>query len=190
MDAAGFLSLLLIALSLSADCFAVALGGCVSIANLKYVQVFRTALAFGVAQSLMPLIGWLAGRTVIGFIAGFDHWVAFGLLSAVGGRMVWEAFNEKDDKQKCIDITRGMLLFTLAFATSIDALAVGLSFAFIQVNIISACLMIGIIAFAMTNLGFYLGYKTGNVLGQRAKIVGGIILAGIGLRVLLSHLLS
>jgi manganese efflux pump family protein len=190
MDGAEFLSLLFIALSLSADCFAVALGGCVSIAKLKYIQVFRTALAFGAAQSIMPLIGWLIGSTVINFIVGFDHWVAFGLLSAVGGRMIWEAFHEKDANQKSVDITRGILLFTLALATSIDSLAVGLSFAFIQVNILSACLIIGTTAFIITNLGFYLGRKAGHVLGQRAKIAGGIILIGIGLRVLLSHLLG
>jgi manganese efflux pump family protein len=190
MDSTDILSLLFIALSLSADCFAVALGGCVSIAKLKYIQVFRTALAFGAAQSIMPLIGWLIGSTVINFIAGFDHWVAFGLLSAVGGRMIWEAFHEKDADQKSVDITRGILLFTLALATSIDSLAVGLSFAFIQVNILYACLIIGVTAFIITNLGFYLGRKAGHVLGQRAKIAGGIILIGIGLRVLLSHLLG
>jgi manganese efflux pump family protein len=188
MDITELISLIFIALSLSADCFAVTLGGCVSIKKLEYIKVFRTALTFGVAQAIMPVIGWLVGRTVIDLISGFDHWIAFGLLVAVGGRMIWEAFHEKGDDGKCLDITRGMLLFTLAFATSIDALAVGLSFAFLKVNIISASLIIGIVTFSITNLGFYLGYKAGNLLGQRAKIAGGIILFAIGIRILVSHL--
>jgi manganese efflux pump family protein len=190
MDGMDLLSILFIALSLSADCFAVSLGGCVSIKNLKYVQVFRTSIAFGVAQTLMPVIGWLVGSTLITLISGFDHWVAFGLLIIVGGRMIWEAFHEKDGQEKCLDITRGMLLFSLAFVTSIDALAVGLSFALLQINIIFASLLIGIVAFIITHLGFYLGRKAGRLLGQRAKIAGGGILIFIGFRILLSHLLS
>jgi manganese efflux pump family protein len=190
MDIEELISLLLIALSLSADCFAVALGGCVSIKNLAYIKVFRTALTFGVAQAVMPVVGWLVGRTVIDLISGFDHWIAFGLLVVVGGRLIWEAFHDKGEVEKCLDITRGSLLFTLAFATSIDALAVGLSFAFLKVNIILASLIIGIVAFGITNLGFYLGSKTGNLLGQRAKIVGGIILIAIGLRILITHLMT
>jgi putative Mn2+ efflux pump MntP len=190
MNGTEFISIFLIALSLSADCFAVALGGCVSLKDLKYLQVFRAALAFGAAQTLMPVIGWLVGRTVIDLISSFDHWVAFGLLAVVGGRMIWEAFHEKDERGECVDITRGMLLFTLAFATSIDALALGLSFAFLQVNIVYSSLIIGVVAFAITHLGFYLGRKAGSLLGQRAKIAGGIILIGIGLRILISHLLA
>jgi manganese efflux pump family protein len=190
VDGLELLSITFIALSLSADCFAVSLGGCVSIKDLKYVQVFRTALAFGVAQTLMPVIGWLVGSTVIVYISGLDHWLAFGLLAVVGGRMIWEAFHEKENREKCLDITRGMLLFSLAFVTSIDALAVGLSFALLQTNIIIASLIIGIVAFIITHLGFYLGRKAGRLLGQRAKIAGGVILIIIGLRILLSHLLG
>jgi manganese efflux pump family protein len=190
MDTPDLLSLIFIALSLSADCFAVALGGGVSVRNLRYIQVFRTGLVFGIAQAIMPVIGWLIGRTIIDFIARFDHWIAFGLLAIVGGRMIWEGFHDKEQKDKSLDITRGMLLITLAFATSIDALAVGLSFAFLNVNILMASLIIGITAFIITNLGFYIGRRAGGLLGQRAKIAGGIILIGIGLRILLSHLLA
>ena len=190
MDIAEIISLVFIALSLSADCFAVTLGGSVSIKNLKYSGIFRTALAFGIAQAIMPVLGWLIGSTLIELISSFDHWVAFGLLVVVGARMIWEAFHEKSQKSELTDITRGFLLITLAFATSIDALAVGLSFAFLKINIIFASLMIGIVAFSITHLGFYLGYKARGFLGQSAKIVGGLILIAIGLRVLLSHLLS
>jgi manganese efflux pump family protein len=190
MSVADVSSILLIALSLSADCFAVALGGSIGQEKLRKIQIVRTALAFGVAQTLMPVIGWAVGRTVIDLISSFDHWIALGLLLIIGGRMIWEAFHEKDEPGKGADISRGFLLLTLALATSLDALAVGLSFAFLEVNIVFASLIIGIIAFLITILGFYIGRKAGNILGQRAKIAGGIILIGIGIKVLLTHLLT
>lgn len=186
----GFISILLIGLGLSADCFAVSLAGSMSLKRLRYLQVFRTALAFGMAQAIMPLIGWLVGRTVIEYISSYDHWVAFGLLAIIGGRMIWEAFREKEESRKNSDITRGWLLLTLAVATSIDALAVGLSFAFLEINIGFAILTIGLVTFLIATMGFYIGRKAGDALGQKAKIIGGIILIGIGLRILLSHLLA
>ena len=158
--------------------------------KLRYIQVFRTALAFGIAQILMPVIGWLIGRTVIDFISSFDHWVAFGLLFIVGARMIWEAFRDKDECQEGADISRGLLLLSLAVATSIDALAVGLSFAFLEINIVYAGLIIGLIAFSITHLGFWVGRKAGGVLGRRAKIIGGLILIGIGIRVVVTHLMG
>ncbi len=184
-----FISTSFIALSLSADCFAVSLGGSCSLPNLRYIRVFRTALAFGLAQAVMPTLGWLAGRTVNTYITGYDHWIVFGLLAIVGGRMIWDAFKSQEGGKVDIDITRGWLLFTLAVATSIDALAVGLSLAFFETHILLAAFIIGVVAFLMSNLGFYLGCKVGSVLGQRARLIGGIILIGIGLRVLISHLL-
>ena len=123
MSVSDLFSILLIAMGLSADCFAVALGGCISMRKLRFMHVFRTALAFGIAQTIMPIIGWLVGRTVINYISSYDHWVSFGLLAIVGGRMIWEAFHEKDECKEDNDISRGWLLLTLAIATSIDALA-------------------------------------------------------------------
>jgi manganese efflux pump family protein len=189
MSISDLLSVLLIALSLSADCFAVALAGSVNLERIRKIQVVRTALAFGIAQMAMPVIGWAVGRTVINFIGSFDHWVVFGLLLIIGGRMIWEAFHNKEDAGKNEDISRGLLLLTLALATSLDALAVGLSFAFMELNIIVSSIIIGLIAFLITVLGFYFGHKANGILGQKAKIVGGIILLGIGIKVLLSHLL-
>jgi manganese efflux pump family protein len=183
-----FLSTFLIALGLAADCFAVALGGSMSIRRLRYIQVLRTGLAFGAAQTLMPVIGWLVGRTVINYVAGYDHWIAFALLGVIGGRMIWEAFHEKDEQKEGADISRGLLLLTLAFATSIDALAVGLSFAFLKTSILLAGAIIGVVAFLITHLGFYLGRKAGAVLGRNARIIGGVILIGIGIRIVVSHL--
>jgi putative Mn2+ efflux pump MntP len=138
----------------------------------------------------MCILGWLAGQTVVNFIAQYDHWVAFGLLAIVGGRMLWEAFHHDDEHEESGDITRGLLLLTVSVATSIDSLAVGLSFAFLKVNIWLASLTIGGIAFSITAVGFLLGRKAGELLGKRAEAVGGIILILIGLRILLEHLLE
>jgi putative Mn2+ efflux pump MntP len=185
----GFVSLLLIAVGLSADCFAVALCGSCTIKTITRFQMLRASLSFGLFQAFMPVIGWLAGRIFVNFISNFDHWLAFGLLGFVGGRMVWESFHPENE-EKTIDITKGWLLLTLSIATSIDALAVGLSFAFLNVNIVTASLLIGVTCFLVTMIGFLLGKKVGELVGKRAELVGGIILIGIGLRILLTHLLG
>ncbi len=191
MTVTELISIFFIALSLSADCFAVSLcGSCGLNNNIRYIRVFRTALAFGLAQAIMPTIGWLVGRTILDYIAAYDHWIAFGLLAIIGGRMIWEGVKGEEDEKAGMDITRGWLLLTLALATSIDSLAVGLSLAFVEINILAAILIIGVMAFLITHLGFHLGFKAGDMLGKRAKIIGGVILIGIGLRVLISHLLG
>ena len=128
----------------------------------------------------MPVLGWLAGRTIVDLIADYDHWVAFILLVVVGSRMIWESFRLGDGHGENADITKGFLLLTLSVATSIDALAVGLSFAFLEVNIALASSTIGAIAFP-------LGRKAGKLIGRRAELVGGMVLIAIVLRILLSH---
>ena len=184
-----FLSIFFIAIGLAADCFAVALGGSFAMRAFSFPQVFRTALTFGLFQGLMLVLGWLAGRTVVEFVAGYDHWLAFALLLFVGGRMIWQSFHSGEENRGNADITRGFLLLTLAVATSIDALAVGLTFAFIEVDIIVAGLTIGLVAFFATGFGFLLGRKTGSLLGRRAEVVGGIVLIGIGIKIILEHVL-
>jgi manganese efflux pump family protein len=184
----GFLSLLIIAVGLSADCFAVALCGSCAMKTLTRFQVLRASLSFGLFQAIMPVLGWLAGRMVVNFIGGFDHWLAFALLGFVGGRMLWESFHSEKEEKKT-DFTKGWLLLTLSIATSIDALAVGLSFAFLKVNIVTAGLTIGITTFLVSIIAFILGRKVGEWVGKRAELVGGLILIGIGLKILLSHLL-
>ena len=185
----NFLSVLLIALGLSADCFAVALSGSISMRTVSRLQILRTSLAFGLFQALMPVLGWLAGRTVVELIADYDHWVAFILLALIGGRMIWESFRSRDSRTERTDITKGILLLTLSVATSIDALAVGLTFAFLEVNIVMAVSTIGLVAFVATAIGFLLGRKAGNLIGRRAEAIGGVVLIGIGLRILLTHIL-
>jgi putative Mn2+ efflux pump MntP len=184
----GFVSILLIALGLSADCFAVALGGSISMKTLSRLQVFRASIAFGLFQALMPVLGWLAGRTIVELIADYDHWVAFILLALVGGRMLWESFRSRDGHTKDADITKGLPLLILSVATSIDALAVGLTFSFLEVNVTMASLTIGIVAFLATIIGFLVGRKAGELIGRRAVFVGGVILIGIGLRILITHI--
>ena len=158
--------------------------------TLTRFQILRASLSFGLFQAIMPVLGWLAGRTFVEFIGSFDHWLAFGLLGFVGGRMIWESFHPEDDEKKTPDFTKGLLLLTLSIATSIDALAVGLSFAFLKVNILTASLTIGITAFLITILGFLLGKKVGGFVCKRAELVGGLILIGIGVRILLTHLIG
>lgn len=137
----------------------------------------------------MPVLGWLAGRTVVEFIADYDHWVAFAMLAIVSGRMLWGAFRPERTEGKEIDVTKGLLLVTLSIATSIDALAVGLSLAFLNTNIALASPIIGAVAFAATMIGFKLGKKASKLIGKRAEIIGAIILLAIAFRILLSHTL-
>ena len=189
MSGIDFLSILLIAIGLSADCFAVALGGSISMKTLSRLQIFRVSLAFGLFQALMPVLGWLAGQTLVKIIADYDHWVAFILLAIVGGRMIWESFRSEESRSENADITKGVLLLTLSVATSIDALVVGLSFAFLEISIITASLTIGTVALVVTAIGFLLGRKLGSLIGRRAEALGGVVLIGIGLRILLTHIL-
>ncbi|MFC2045208.1 manganese efflux pump MntP family protein [Chloroflexota bacterium] len=137
----------------------------------------------------MPVLGWLAGRTVVELIADYDHWVAFALLAVVSGRMFREATQPEHSEDKEIDITKGFILITLSIATSIDALAVGLSFAFLKINIIMASLTIGIVAFSVTTIGFIVGKKASKIIGKRAEAIGGVILLAIAFRILFSHIL-
>lgn len=184
-----FLLVLLVALGLSADCFAVALSGSIAMRTVSGLQIFRTSLAFGLFQVLMPALGWLAGRTVVELIATYDHWVAFILLALIGGKMIWESFRSGDSRSENTDITKGILLLTLSVATSIDALAVGLTFAFLEVNIVAAISTIGLVAFVATAIGFLLGRKASNLIGRQAEAIGGVVLIAIGLRILLTHIL-
>ncbi len=189
MSSIDFLSILLIAIGLSADCFAVALSGGISMKSISRLQILRVSLSFGLFQALMPVLGWLAGRTIMDLIVDYDHWVAFILLAIIGIKMIWESFHSEDRRSKNTDITKGFLLLTLSVATSIDALAVGLSFALLKVNIMLAILTIGVITFLVTVIGFLLSRKVGKLVGKRAEAIGGLILIGIGLRILLSHIL-
>lgn len=186
MISGDFLSIFLIAIGLSADCFAVALSIGISNISHSWLRILRVSTSFGLFQALMPVLGWLAGRTVVEIIADYDHWVAFVLLAVVSGRMFWEAFHPECSKGKEVDVTRGFLLLTLSIATSIDSLAVGLSFAFLDVNMALASPTIGAVAFVVTTIGFIVGTKASEVIGKRAEAIGALILLAIAFRILLS----
>src|SRR5512145_3318729 len=141
-----WLTLLGIALALAMDAFAVALGAGLTLERLTGRHLFRLGFHFGLFQAMMPVVGWLAGLTVQHWIAAYDHWVAFGLLAFVGGKMLYEALRSEDEEKEAGDPTRGLTLVILSVATSIDALAVGLSLAMLGVNIWLPALVIGLVA--------------------------------------------
>lgn len=182
------LSILLVALALSMDCFVVAVGGSISMQSLSRLQILRASFSFGLFQFLMPILGWLVGQTVAD-LTSYDHWVAFGLLLIIGTKMIWETLPSNGAHRHSTDITKGIPLLTLSVATSIDALAVGLGFAFVDSRILTASLVIGATAFVITAAGFHLGQRVGNSLGRWAGVFGGVLLIGIGTRILVTHTL-
>jgi putative Mn2+ efflux pump MntP len=182
-----WLSLLLIAPSLGMDAFAVALGVGACLSSDSGRPIFRLSFHFGLFQFLMPLIGWFIGDAVQQFFAAYDHWIAFALLAWVGGRMVRESFSHADECAG-IDPTRGMNLIVLSIATSIDALAVGLSLAMLRVDLWIPSIIIGIVAAGMTLTGILLGRRLQASWGKRAELIGGLVLIAIGIRVVVEHL--
>lgn len=175
------------AVGLSLDAFAVALGISSSGRAGGYGDSFRLAFHFGLFQFLMPVLGWWAGYTVEPLIEHFDHWVAFGLLALVGVRMV-RAGLSGEPPHVGLNPTRGRLLVVLSVATSVDALAIGLSLAFIGVDVIFPGTVIGLVTFVMTYIGMRGGSWLGSRYGQKMEIVGGVVLVGIGFKILVSHL--
>jgi putative Mn2+ efflux pump MntP len=183
-----FIAVFLIALSLSADCFAVSLCGSVSMgAALDRAKSLKVAAYFGLFQFGMIIAGNAAGKRLIGVIGSIDHWVAFGLLAFIGGHMIKESF-EKEEECEIIDISRGRTLVGLSIATSIDSLAAGLTFAFIEVAILPASVLVGITAFIVTLIGVWAGRRVGDIVGKRAELIGGLVLIGIGIKVLVEGL--
>lgn len=182
------LALLGIAVGLAMDTFAVAIAASVSLGSVSARQVFRFGFHFGLFQAMMPMIGWLAGSTIEQYIVDWDHWVAFGLLALVGGKAIYGAFTQKKNGRPQSDPTRGWMLVTLATATSIDALAVGLTFAMLQVRIWYPCLVIGIVTAAFTITGMLTGSRLGRRFGQRVEVLGGLVLIGTGIKILVQHL--
>jgi putative Mn2+ efflux pump MntP len=183
------LNLLALAVALAMDAFAVAVVAGITVVPLTKRRIFRLAFHFGLFQGLMPTIGWAAGIAIHKTIAVFDHWIAFGLLAFVGGRMIWVALSgEEETLDTSHDPTKGWTLVVLSVATSIDALAVGLSLGVIGSNILVPVLVIGFIAAAFTVLGMLLGRLIGTRWGKRIEILGGIILLGIGIKIVLEHL--
>ncbi|MCF7808946.1 MAG: manganese efflux pump MntP family protein [Candidatus Marinimicrobia bacterium] len=183
----SLLEIVLIAIGLAMDASAVSMTAAAAGYAHQKRQVFRLAFHFGLFQGIMPLLGWLLGSTVVSYIENWDHWVAFALLAIVGGRMVVSWF-EKDEEKLKSDPTRGWTLITLSVATSIDALAVGLSFSLLDVSIWLPCLLIGMITLILSIAATQIGKVAGRFLGKQVEVLGGLILIGIGLRILITHL--
>lgn len=180
---------------MSADAFAVALGKGLQLRS----HVLRTALvfglAFGVAQAVMPLLGWLLGSTFAEAIAPFDHWISFGLLALVGGKMIWEALTpdppadaEHPGHVHDTEAYSAREVVLLAIATSIDALAVGVSFAFLDIDVRVAITAIGLVTFVLSFVAVLIGYRIGTRFRRPAEILGGLVLIGIGTQTLIEHL--
>lgn len=180
-----FISIIFIAVALSMDAFAVSITNGLTMCPLHVRTAFLTALFFGSFQALMPILGWLAGYQFQGVIEPADHWIAFGLLSFIGGKMIYESFILEKETQKVITIRT---LFILAIATSIDAFAVGITFVFLKIAILAPVLIIGIITFFISLLGVWIGCKFGKNLSGKAEILGGIILIALGIKIVVEHL--
>ena len=169
------------------DAFAVAIAVGLSLPQVTGRHVFRLGWHLALFQFLMPVIGWSAGRTVSAYIADYDHWVAFGLLALIGGKMLVDAFRN-EPAQRRADPTRGLMLITLSIATSIDALAVGLSMALLNVSIWLPCVGIGVVVGLFTIIGIRFGNRLGARCEHWARAGGGAVLLLIGVRILASHL--
>ncbi len=186
----GIVELLLIAVGLSMDAFAVSICKGLGMKKVNLKVAFVLALFFGGFQALMPLIGWALGSQFLWLISPIDHWIAFVLLAVIGGKMLWEALHDEegeDDGKPADKIDLGEF-FILAVATSIDALAVGISFAALAVDIVPSILIIGVVTFCFTIAGVFVGSFFGSRYEKPASIVGGVVLILIGLKILLEHL--
>jgi manganese efflux pump family protein len=182
------LTILLIAVGLAMDAFAVAVAVSFKLKQVSLRQTFRLSFHFGLFQFLMPILGWAAGAWIERWVASFDHWIAFGLLAFIGGKMILEALGKKD-RLEHRDPTRGWQLVMLSVATSIDALAVGLSLALLSVSIWSTCVVIGIVAALFTVIGLQLGRAVRPGTAGHLEILGGLVLIGIGVKILVEHTL-
>jgi putative Mn2+ efflux pump MntP len=181
-------SLLGLALGLAMDALAVAIVAGLSLDPLTRRQIFRLAFHFGLFQAIMPVAGWFAGTVIQKYLADIDHWVALALLGFVGGKMILGALKGDEKDRLARDPTVGWQLIFLSVATSIDALAVGFSLAVIGSTIMLPALVIGLVAATLTTVGMLAGRRMGSMWGKRVEILGGIILIGIGLKIVSEHL--
>ena len=180
-------SIILIAIGLSMDSFAVSISNGLTIKNLDKKKALIIAISLAVFQAVMPFIGWFAGIKVEKYIEEFDHWIAFGLLLFIGAKMIFESFaNDENSKGKELKF---ITLIGQSIATSIDALAVGVSFAILKMEILMPVLVIGVVTFLFSLLGLQLGKFFGKKFGKYVEIFGGLVLIGIGVKILLEHIM-
>lgn len=184
-----FIELLIMGIALAMDAFAVAICKGLKMRPFNIKQALLVGLFFGGAQALMPLIGWILGIQFEAYITSIDHWIAFGLLAFIGGKMIIEAIKKDEDECDCNNEFKIGELAVMAVATSIDALAVGITFALLpNVNIFQGVTIIGVTTFVLCVAGTFIGFKFGSALKNKAELAGGIVLVLIGLKILLEHL--
>lgn len=182
------LYIFLIAVSLALDAFAVSASTGIAMPDFRLRHALTMGAWFGAFQFAMPLLGWMLGTGVSAYVQAVDHFIAFGLLAFIGGRMVWEALSGGEESG-CGELTVRRLCL-LAIATSIDALAVGVSMAFMDVNILLSALVIGLVAFGLSAAGGMLGRRLGSFFQKRAELAGGLVLIAIGVKILVEHLIA
>lgn len=184
------ITIILIAVGLAMDSFAVSIANGITITEQRIPHAFRIAFSFGLFQALMPVAGWAAGRTLLELVSAVDHWLAFILLSYIGIKMIYESLKKNEcevNEEECRSMRNGTLLM-LSIATSIDALAVGVTFAFLKISIITPVIVIGVVTFLLSFAGFTAGGRLGTVFGKKVELAGGCILIGIGLKILIEDL--
>jgi len=184
-----FLTIALIALALAQDALAVSLALGTTGEALDLRGRARLVFHFGIFQAGMAALGWLAGETVVGYVAAFDHWIAFALLAYVAFRLIRAGLGKTDGAHEQ-DPSRGQALVILSFATSIDAFAVGLTIALLQVPVLASIVSIGVVTWMLSAIGFFAGSRLGEMFGRRMQVLGGLMLLAIGVRVVITHLLA
>lgn len=182
----GLLEIVVISFSLAMDAFAVSICKGLSMKKMNWKKAIIIAAYFGFFQAIMPIIGYFLGTTFANFVENIDHWLAFILLSVIGGNMIKESTDDEIEKRN--DNVNFKTMIGLAIATSIDALAIGITFAFLRTNIIFSVSVIGIITFIISLLGVKIGNKFGDKLQNKSELIGGVVLIIIGLKILLEHL--
>lgn len=185
----NFAALVFLALAMSTDAFAAAIGKGATMHKPHFFQALRIGVLFGVIEAITPVIGWLIGSLASKWVSAWDHWIAFGLLLVLGSHMIWAGL--KTDAEAIAEAPRNQSMLMLALtavATSIDAMAVGVGLAFVNVSIVKAAVMIGLATTIMVTTGVLLGRLLGKLIGKRAEIVGGLVLIGVGATILYEHL--
>jgi manganese efflux pump family protein len=184
----NFITILILAIGLCFDTFAVSVSCGLSLNRIAFLQATRFAFMMAFFQGLNPFIGWFAGNGIVRYIRDFDHWIAFALLTIIGIRMIIDSLSKVEKRN--FNPTRFSTMLMLALATSIDALIVGVSLAFTNVNIYWACFIIGSVTFIASMLGILFGKKTGERFSKRLEVAGGLVLILIGLKILMDHLVA
>jgi putative Mn2+ efflux pump MntP len=182
-----FVTILLIAIGLCFDSFAVSISSGLMMKHITFYNAMKIAFSLAFFQGLMPLVGWFAGKSISSYLLDYNHWIAFSLLFLIGVKMIIESL--KPDEEKTFNPLNIWVLLTMSIATSIDALVVGLSFAFLKTDIYSSVIIIGLVTFISAMLGIFFGKKAGHKLGKRMEILGGVILILIGFKILIEHIL-